>query len=235
MPDKEDSARKRMVVEEVVVSDPPKQEEKVEVEAKIETEAPKPEILPEAASVVAPEVPSENEVKPIEKEPIAPAQVETKKQKSPVFWILIPGIFLLGAILSGVIFYQKGVSSGQNETPTPTPTSEVSSPTPSASPSATVDLTKYTVTILNGSGIAGEAGKVKTLLTTAGFTVGTTSNAATYDYTSTIIKAKSSVNAAFLAQLSTALGKSYVVGTNQTLATSSANDVEVIVGTSKAE
>jgi hypothetical protein len=111
----------------------------------------------------------------------------------------------------------------------------VATAVPTVSPSAPIDLTKYTVSIFNGSGIAGEAGKAKTLLTTAGFKVGTTGNASTYDFTKTIIKAKITVDTSFVSALSAALGKTYLVDTTQTLATSSADNVQVVIGSSKAQ
>ena len=234
MPDKEETVkRKRMVVEEV--AEAPKKEE--------EKEAIKPDILEEGAKVSSEELIKEEkeenkedkivkEEKPIERETqeILP-ETPQKKSISPVFWIIIPGIFLLGAILGGIVFYQKGINKGQGETsPTPTP---IVSVTPTASPSASIDLTKYTVDIFNGSGISGEAGRAKTLLTSAGFKVGTTVNAATYDYTKTIIKAKSTVDSAFVSALSSALGKTYSVDIPQTLATSSTDDVQVVIGSTK--
>jgi hypothetical protein len=227
MPDKEETIkRKRMVVEEV--AEDSKKEEK--------EEPTKPNILDEGAKVSSEELikeeKEENKEAPIERETqeILP-ETPQKKSISPVFWIIIPGIFILGAILGGIVFYQKGINKGQAETsPTPTPAISV---TPTASPSASINLTKYTISIFNGSGISGEAGKAKTLLTSAGFKVGTTANAATYDYTKTIIKAKTTVDAAFMSALSTALSKTYIVDAAQTLATSSADDVQVIVGSSK--
>ncbi len=230
MPDKEDSKkRKRMIVEEVATTETPRVKEKPEIEVT------KPDILEDGAKACSTDVISDESMKPIEKETAQSVPEKVVKQKSPVFWIIIPGIFLLGAILGGIVFYQRGVSKGQTETPTPTPTTSVATPAASASPSATVDLTKYTVNILNGSGIVGEAGKVKDLLTIAGFKVGTTGNATTYDYTKSVIKAKSTVGATFLVKLSTSMGKSYLMDTNQVLATSSASDVQVIVGSSKAQ
>jgi len=71
------------------------------------------------------------------------------------------------------------------------------------------------------------------LLTSAGFKVGTTTNAATYDYTKTIIKAKSTVDADFVSALSSALGKNYVVDTAQTLSATSTDDIQIIIGSSK--
>ena len=232
MPNKEEAKeRKRMVVEEVKVEEAPKTEEIKKVEEKETSEPVKPEILEEAAKDVV-SIDTRKEVRPLDsREEIS---IEPKKSPSIVLWIIIPGIFLLGAILGGIVFYQKGVNSGATETSTPTAES-TSTPVASASPSATIDLTKYTVIIFNGSGISGEAGRAKTLLTDGGFKIGTTANAATYDYTKTIIKAKSTVETEFVTALSKALGKSYSVDTTQTLSSTSTDSIQVIVGSSKAE
>ena len=146
--------------------------------------------------------------------------------------IIIPGALLLGALLGGIVFYQKNIKDAElTETPDATEIAEEIVAT--STPSATLDLTKYEVAILNGSGIGGEAGKVKTILTDAKFVVSTTGNASAYDYTKTIVKAKSTVDAAFVSKLVDTLGTVYVVDKAQTLSTSSTSDVQVIVGTSK--
>jgi len=217
MPEKHgDKPRKMMVIEEVEKSTPIDKE---------------PEVVDETEKVSSQELISKDNVQ-IADTGIATSAPLTSSRKliSPFFWIIIPGIFILGMILGGIVFYQKGVNKGETISDTPTPT-----PQTSASPSTTtvVDLTKYTIVVLNGSGIAGEAGKVKTLLTDAGFDVGSTGNAATYDYTKTIIKSQKIVDAAFISELSTALGKSYVVESSQSLATSSADKIQVVIGTSK--
>lgn len=227
MPEKpETKERKRMVVEEV---ETPVGDEKVSSTALEEKEETKPEILEEAASTESKDV----STKPVTEEIVSPPPQPLKKNSSLALWIIIPGIFLLGALLGGIFFYQRGVNRGQTATPIPEPTPSSSS-TPTASPSAQINLTKYTITIFNGSGIPGEAGKVKTLLTTAGFKVGTTSNAATFDYKKTIIKAQSSVDSAYITQLSSTLAKTYQVDSPQTLSSSSSDMVQVIVGSSKA-
>lgn len=244
MPNKEEGSRHRMVVEEV---------SEVKPEAEVKVEEVKPTILDEAAKVSSQELLSNdnvqivNNTEEVDKPESTPASPPTpvtppsqsdtsvEKQKSPVAWILIPGIFLLGAILGGVVFYQKGINTiNVTESPTPVATATPTA-TPTASPSAKVDVSKFDVAIYNGSGIAGEASKVKTLLEDAGFSVTSTGNASTYDYTKTIIKAKNTVDEAVLKTLKDALSKSYVVGDNQTLSTSSTTDIQVVVGSSKAE
>lgn len=223
MPNKEENKRKRIVVEEVKADESAEPKVEAKKEIKVLDTVPEPKILDEAAKdSISPEP-----VKDVE-------PIKVKKTPSIALWIIIPGIFLLGAILGGIVFYQRGVNSSDTEITTPTaiPTS---TPGATASPSATIDLTKYTISIFNGSGIAGEASKAKTLLTEKGFKIGTTANAATYDYTKTIIKAKSTVEPAFVTALSTTLGKTYVVDATQTLSTSSAESIQIVIGSSKAE
>jgi len=148
--------------------------------------------------------------------------------------IILPGILLLGALLGGIIFYQNKISKSPAESTAPldVPTATVEA-TPTSTPTTTVDLAKFKIAVFNGGGTPGEAGKAKTLLETAGFTVSSAGNAKSYSFTKTIIGAKSTVDKGFLDALTTALGKTYVVGTNETIATSSADSVVVTIGSSK--
>lgn len=160
-----------------------------------------------------------------------PQPMMQTRMPSPMI-ILIPGVLILGAILGGVYFYQKNVSTAL---PTETPVATVeASAAPSASASATpvgkLDLTKYTVTVQNGVGIPGVAGTAKDTLTKAGFKVTTTGNADNYDYTDTVIQAKSTVPAEYITKMTTALSAKYKVGTSKTLDASAKTDVVVIIG-----
>ncbi len=247
MPDDNTRARKRMVVEEVsptssepVLDTQPIEEikEKVEelqditehISEDVKESAEVQEEIVEATEKVEPAVyVSPTPQQPSVMEPMYPGNHSTGP--NPLI-IIIPGVLLLGALLGGIVFYQKSISNvGQTPSPTEAP---IASSAPSATPNTKVDLTKYTVNIFNGSGIPGEAGKAKDLLTTAGFKVGTTGNAATYDFTKTVIKTKDTVDTAFIAKLSETLGKTYVVDKAQVLDSSSKNDVEVFIGSTKA-
>lgn len=252
MPKKEDKERKKLVVEEV---EAPVTEEVVSstdieksspVEANSITGVPdgqvKGEIPEEAASTEEAEKPSEEMEKEIHQEEgrlhdihtgVAPAQEIEKKSGNPIWWILIPGIFLLGALLGGIVFYIKGVNSTA-ATPTPSPSAVVTQ-SPSPSPVSKADLAKYAIKIENGSGIPGAAGTAKDLLVKAGFSVSGTGNADTYDFTDTIIEAKSDVPAGFVTLLKTTLQSTYSVGKNVILKDSSADEVVVIIGSSKAQ
>lgn len=248
----EDKARKRMVVEEVGVT--PEETNSEPVSSKpveeVQEKAEEPQTLTQDISqsaekleavqedvVKTPEevVPSESSEKlQAEMSPVMP-QIKTSSSPNPLLFI-IPGIFLLGALLGGIYFYQKGVS-GLPAEPTTTPDyNNTITPSPTSTPASTqLDLTKYPINVMNGSGTPGQAGTVKDLLTGAGFKVSAAGNASSYDYTKTVIKVKADVPTEFVTKLSEALSKSYVLDTNQSLATSSADSVQVIVGSTKAK
>ena len=189
------------------------------------------------------DVKPEINVKPVEKKP----ENEEKKQiidNKPslnfnIFWIILPGIMLLGLLMGGIVAYYSGLNklksseeaTTKNTTPQPTITAESS---PSASPAAKIDLTKYKIKILNGSGIKGEAGKVQALLEKAGFTIESTGNASKYDYTKTIIQAKEGVDKTFLGQLEKDLSTIYKLDKSTVLKDSETSSIIVIVGASKS-
>ncbi len=225
--DSEKKGRKRVVVEEV--------ETPVSTEVVSSNELPKedqtPEILDEAAKTQS----IDKEAVQVEEKVVAENMpISNPKASSLGWWIIIPGIFLLGALLGGIVFYQKGISKGEVLTPTPTSEALNSAENPTPTPITQLDLTKFSVNILNGSGIPGEASKAKDLLVAAGFKISGTGNASSYNFTKTVVKAKSSVDADFVTKLVEALGKSYSVDKTQTLSDSSADDVQVVVGSTKS-
>jgi LytR cell envelope-related transcriptional attenuator len=117
----------------------------------------------------------------------------------------------------------------------PTPTSEpTEAPTPTE---AEVDLEAYTIKLLNGSGITGEAAKEKTSLIDAGFKVGTTGNADNSDYTQTVISVKKGVPEGYVKQLKAQLEKNYSVeSSTQTLSDNPEGvDVTVTIGSTGAK
>lgn len=189
------------------------------------------------------------EVKPVEEiinseavkeEPVKIVEDKPHKESSfNILWILIPGMLLLGLLIGGIFAYVFGiqkisnpiktdVTSTQNTTvePTLSPTAK-----PEASPSA--NLSKYKIKILNGSGIKGEAGKVQTLIETAGFTVLSAGNATTYDYTKTQITIKTGIDPDFVSTLVATLKKDYQLEDPKTVS-SQTNDITVTVGNLKA-
>jgi len=221
----EDKPRKKMVVEEVG-------ETGVQPKS-VSSMSSKIEVPPETPPHVEPGIHEEVADKPLE--PPAGIPLPSKQLSGPnPLVIIIPGIFLLGALLGGIFFYQSSVNNKISPTPNPN-NQQLESTSPTATPQATeVDLTKYPISILNGSGIKGEAGKVQELLEKAGFKVSGVGNASNYSYTETVIQAKSTIDKEFITKLSQSLEENYKVASKtQSLASSSKDDVVVIVGNSK--
>ncbi|RJQ38058.1 LytR family transcriptional regulator [Candidatus Microgenomates bacterium] len=135
-------------------------------------------------------------------------------------------IFLLGMLAGGFIFYTKGINLNKPEqkevVQAPTAT-----PTPTEVP---VDLSKYTIKVLNGSKTKGEAGKLKEELTAGGFNVLSTGNAASSSFTETVIKAKAQVDKAYLKKLKEFLSESYVLASEEELDDTEKTDVNITIG-----
>jgi len=113
-------------------------------------------------------------------------------------------------------------------TPAPKPTTA-----PTAAP---INLQQYTITVLNGSGITGQAGKTKDTLTTDGFNVSSTGNAANSNFTKTEISAKKSVSPDYISKLEDELKKTLDIDTNiATSPESDSTDVTVTLGSSTAQ
>lgn len=223
----ESNGRKRMVVEELGV---PEAMPVSELKEKVEELQ---DITDEIGKEVEKSVEVEEELaKAVDKQEEFIAPVQTPSF-SPLI-VIIPGILLLGALLGGIVFYQKMMNTdSENVITTPAPITETS-PSPVATTSATTSLTKYAIVVQNGSGIPGEAGKAQVALEKEGFKVGSTGNADNYNYTKSIIKAKATVEKDYLEALVKALGKTYSVDKNQILAASSKDDVQIIIGSVKS-
>jgi hypothetical protein len=141
-------------------------------------------------------------------------------------------LLILGAVVGGVLYFQKGV---QKETPATeeTPTAQVTEPATPTPAEEEIDLTSVTISILNGSGIAGEAGKVKALLSEGGFTASNiqTGNADSYDYEVVSVSVKSGLSEKVYEAISSALSEDYEVELSKDeLQESSSFDVVIIVG-----
>lgn len=159
--------------------------------------------------------------------PLEPVRVETKR--SFMWW----GIFMAAALFgfgASLFFYYKMFQKNPKETDT---VNQVLIPT-QVIPTQ-VDLSSFSIQILNGSGIKGEAAKVKSLLEESGFKVSEVGNAETSEYKETIIQKKDNVNDVFLDELTGELGKNYVVQVSSKSAEKEDSDVVVIVGSEKRE
>ncbi len=135
-------------------------------------------------------------------------------------------------ILAGGGFYyyqstQKPADTAKEEEGTKESVTPTEEPTP-----ADVAADAFTIEILNGSGIAGEAGRAQELLEGDEFKVDSTGNAENYDFEETVIQAGSDVEEAWIDLLRDTLGKNYTVksGVTKLDAADSESDVVVIVG-----
>lgn len=246
-----------VVIPSGVMQDIPKVESQSEPElSKVEPSAPvsQPPLqpTPQAANTLVsqPEsagniVPS---VEPIStKDPLAvndvvkdkPEQEQIDRPKKKNLWIII-AIIIVVVSIGGVLWYfresaMKQISTKVEITPTPAP-SRIS-PTPAASDSAKliVDYSKYKIKVLNGSGIGGAAAKGKEILENGKFIVEEIGNAQSSDFDLTIIQAKKGVDKAFLDNLKSVLGETYLLGSGEKLEDSETVDVVIIIGSGKKQ
>lgn len=171
-------------------------------------------------------------------------RTSSKRLSTP---LIVTVVLLLAVLLAGgYIFFQSQHPGKKIASPMPTPTvapTKEPSPTPEASPSGKLtpspsakptgvlgasDRSTITLTVLNGSGTAGLASKIGDYLTGLGYTVSSTGNADTFDYTGITINVKNSKKA-ILPQLKKDLSSQGTVSDTSTDYTGS-GDAQVIVG-----
>ncbi len=109
----------------------------------------------------------------------------TKQFRFPKEILLFVVIFL---VTFGVFYLIANNRNGGGITlpfataPTATPTLEPTEPPPTPTPTVQVKKEEVSIKVLNGTGVAGQASGVKTLLEGKGYTDVTTGNASKYDY-----------------------------------------------------
>ncbi len=165
--------------------------------------------------------------------PGSPIYQESKERNAKWLWVLII-LIIIGAL--GFAFW-KGIGpfaairgSKAQVSPTPSAMTEVTSPSPEASTSSQVDKSKAKIRVLNGNGTVGVATTMKDFLTTKGWTVSATGNAANYNFTQTVIKLKDSFKS-YADALTRDLNDKYSVTTSSSsLEASDSADIEVTVG-----
>lgn len=118
----------------------------------------------------------------------------------------------------------------QKKTAVTAKASPTNTPSPTSEP---LDLSKYNIKILNGSGITGAASELKESLTGEGFTVTTTGNAATSNYTDTTVYANKDVNPKYLEKLKSFLKQSYTLASDSADSDESTTgaDITIVIGT----
>ena len=93
-----------------------------------------------------------------------------------------------------------------------------------------LDRSKLSITVLNGSGVEGTAGKAANILKDFGYNVASTGNADNYNYTGVTIKVKPD-QSNFLNLLKQDLAKEYTIkSTSSDLSPDSSTDALIIIG-----
>ena len=181
---------------------------------------------------------------PVEAIPaFTPQRRQTNKRSAYLILVIIIVVLLfLG---------YKAVSSSKNSVSTPAPTPIVvvptTTPTPALTPSVTptttptatinpvdkdsgLDRSQLSVTIQNGSGIAGVGAKASDVLKNLGYDVVGTGNADNFNYTNVTIQVKAA-KSDFLNLLKKDLGFNYTIGAaTSDLPDSFSSDALVIIG-----
>lgn len=148
--------------------------------------------------------------------------------KKILFFLL--GLLIAGIIGGGIFVYQKSIKSSKQVVEisgTPTPTIVIS---PQASPSPELKLSDIKIKVLNGSGKAGEAGKLTEVLKKANFVVAKTGNADKYDYEQTIIEVKKEVSKEALSVLDKTLKDLYDFKYSSGEISDKLYDIVIIIG-----
>jgi hypothetical protein len=150
---------------------------------------------------------------------------------------LIGGIAVAGVFAWKQKMFQKKVSVTVVNSVPPTPVIESSTPpevTVETMPVVTSEFTApYTVAILNGSGVTGEAARVSTLLQNTSLIVSRVGNANNNHYATTRIRVKSHVAQSVQDAIVTSLSAVYVCDTVEILDDTAENDIMIIIGKKK--
>lgn len=223
-----ESKKKMVVVEEVtpeVLQTP--EEEAQEVE--------KPEVEESATLEEREKKTEESETKTHEVSPL-PQEIEEdiyleKEKSSGLMWIIILTALLVGALAGGFITYFSGLSRIDAPQATSTPEATVAPVEASPEPTdTTLKREDLKIQVLNGSGVAGAAGKAKAVLEGLGYKNVEAGNASRQDFATTeisILKAKER----YLEMLKKDLSETYTLNEKVgTAATSSKYDVIITLG-----
>jgi len=226
---------KKIITEEVKDEDT-EEKEQTESEEKTPDEEPEEEKeVEEPKDKGGDEKISSEEVKDWLKDVRPDTTKEVEKSGKPllkIFLIIIVLLAIGGAVAGGIYYYKNSVSTS---TTTEEGEEETSEPTSTATPvPEEADYSEITVSILNGSGVVGEAGNVVTLIEDIGLSDPNTGNADSYDYTTTTISLKESVSSALYDSIQEKLSDEYIVEKSDTpLEEDSSYDIIIIVGTKK--
>ncbi|MBI4038323.1 LytR C-terminal domain-containing protein [Candidatus Daviesbacteria bacterium] len=107
-----------------------------------------------------------------------------------------PALFMVGIIILLLIgttgYLLRGKFSNSPSLPSPSPSLEITTPEPSPTP-LTLDRSKYTIRILNGTSKSGLAASISAELKDLGYKIGKTGNATNSAFLKTVVRVKEGV------------------------------------------
>lgn len=150
-----------------------------------------------------------------------------KGGKKKTVMLLIIALLVVG----GLIYLLKGRILGSKSEASPSPSPTIAEETPTPTPTApSIDRSKYTVDVLNGSGKTGLAASVSAKLKDLGYKAGKTGNASNSAFTKTQVLAKNATSQDVIDALIKDLSPDYSAVNGGALGSTSTADLEVIIG-----
>lgn len=144
-------------------------------------------------------------------------------------------LLFLGIIaISSYLAYQRGIEVGKQITQKDLKSQIAANPMPTNTPTPTeedINLSEYSIKVLNGSDRNGEASKLKSVLEDKGYSISSIGNA-DKTYSKTIIQAKDSVSKAWVDKLKKTLDKLYILADISTLED---EDIDVVINIGSLE
>lgn len=133
-------------------------------------------------------------------------------------------VAIISSIAGGHFIYKKELAKVQN-------TQDIAA-TPTPTPVATIPLNKYSIRVLNGSGISGEAVKIKNILTSYGYNIVEIGNAP-QNSNETSIQTKENIDETFLSDLKNKMATYSANIKTEILQNSENVDIQIILGAIK--
>lgn len=160
---------------------------------------------------------------------VTSSQAYTREAKLHVSRIIL----IMAVLVFCLLLLGAGLISLDHQAKEPAVTTQEPTATPTATPVPTVAKDQLKVRVLNGTGTAGQAGKVKTILEGLSFKDITTDNADITDATDTTVVFSDHVGQDTQKEVVQALEKTFTKVTTQKASADSTDDITITTGTEK--
>lgn len=151
------------------------------------------------------------------------------------FFVLLIGIVIVVALGGfGIGVFWREITSIMHLASQPTPTITIAS-TPLITKEPTIDPAQYSIEVLNGSGISGQASLIKKNLTTIGFTKIITGNAQGDHSNKTVVMFSPKISQAVKDMILKELSKIFTTIDTKQLSSNSSVDISITTGSDVKE